>query len=413
MLLFLKQNKFVVYLILFSFFFFSLVLTSNDINSKVLLLLVLYSLLFFDKIKLKMALRDHYPLLIIFVLVTLSLLYTENIEVGLQKIQRVLIIPLFFLIFPFANLSKGLWQKISLFFVGVVLLAALTSHGLTMSYFIENGETKLRNLFNLNYSYLALGNTLDLHPTYYSYFLLSAIVVSIGQLAKSNKWHTKVLWSLLILYFSFFIIHLSSRIGLMALYIVLVIRIVHFIRLRKAWLQGLLVLFIVHLALGLIVWNVGVTKYRIQHIFGFEYYTGYKVNDGQHKLKLWGAAINANDNFIFGNGMGDIEQGLLSKYRAIDSEKAVKEHYNSHNQYIEYYVGLGIIGLITFTYLLGYYAFKFLKHNNFEGFLFIVITAILCVTESIWSRHHGIMFFVAFLGVLWGLNMTTKQVAET
>nr|WP_299071515.1 O-antigen ligase family protein [uncultured Allomuricauda sp.] len=208
----------------------------------------------------------------------------------------------------------------------------------------------------------------------------------------------------LILYFSFFIVHLSSRIGIVALYVVLLLNLVRHIRKHKSWIKGVVVLFAIHGLLAFIVLNVGVTKYRFQHIFGFEYYTGYKVNDGQHKLKLWNAAIGANENFLFGNGMGDINSALKEKFASLKSTKAITENYNSHNQYIEYYVGLGFLGFVVFTYLLLYYGYMFLKHGNFLGFQFIVITAILCLTESLWSRHHGIVFSVIFLGVILGLN---------
>nr|WP_321415326.1 O-antigen ligase family protein [uncultured Allomuricauda sp.] len=277
--------------------------------------------------------------------------------------------------------------------------------------FIENGESSIRSLFNLNYSYLNLGNTLDIHPTYYSYFILTATIVTVDLLKKSKSKILKFLYVFLILYFSFFIVHLSSRIGLMGLYLVLLYNVVLFIKSSGSWKKGALILAVVHLTLFAIVWNIGVTKYRIQHIFGFEYYTGYKVNDGQHKLRLWGAAIKANHNFLFGNGMGDINRTLKEQYASLKNEKAIDENYNAHNQFIEYYVGIGILGLFTFLYILYNYTRTFLTANNYMGLQFIVITSILCLTESLWSRHHGIVFFVMMLGVFWQLNKNENQIS--
>lgn len=405
----LEKYKPTIYLFLFMLFFMSLVLAPNDINSKVLIGLVIVSLFYFSLESLKESLKDQFPLLLLFVLIAVSLVYTQDSSAGIQKIQRVLVIPLFFMVFPFANLSKRVSQKILTVFVFVVLIATVYSHIVVINSFFENGESSIRHLFNLNYSYLNLGNTLDLHPTYYTYFILVAISIAIDMLQKSNSLWIKSLYVLLILYFSFFIVHLSSRIGILALYFLLLFNVVLYIRASKSWKKGALILVAVHFALFAIVWNIGITKYRIQHIFGFEYYTGYKVNDGQHKLRLWGAAIKANHNFLFGNGMGDINSSLNQAYTNLDNAKAVNENYNAHNQFIEYYVGLGIVGVVAFTYLLFHYGFAFLKAKNFLGLQFILITTVLCLTESLWSRHHGIVFFVMVLGILWSLNSTEKS----
>ena len=409
----LEKYRPTVFLYILILFFISLILAPNDINSKVLIGLVIVSLFYFSLESLKESLKHHFPLLLLFLLITISLVYTGDLPTGVQKIQRVLVIPLFFMVFPFANLSKRVSQQILTVFVFVVLIATVYSHVLVINSFFENGESSIQHLFNLNYSYLNLGNTLNLHPTYYTYFILVAISVVIDMLQKSNSLWIKSLYVLLIMYFSFFIVHLSSRIGILALYFLLLFNVVLYIRASKSWKKGALILVAVHLALFAIVWNIGVAKYRIQHIFGFEYYTGYKVNDGQHKLRLWGAAINANHNFLFGNGMGDINSSLNQAYTNLNNAKAVNENYNAHNQFIEYYVGLGIVGVLAFTYLLFHYGYTFLMAKNFLGLQFILITTILCLTESLWSRHHGVVFFVMTIGVLWSLNTADKSITPS
>lgn len=402
----LKSKKNIINFLLFILFFGTLVLAPNDVNSKVIILMVVVSFFYFSLRKFQLFVKNHMALLVLFLLIVLSLIYTEDFGAGVQKIQRVLIIPLFFFIYSSIGLSKKLSLQILKSIVFIVLIATVYSHTVVIDSFIENGESSIRSLFNLNYSYLNLGNTLDIHPTYYSYFILTATIVTVDLLKKSKSIILKFLYVLLILYFSFFIVHLSSRIGLLGLYIVLLFNVILFIRSSGSWKKGALILAVVHLTLFAIVWNIGVTKYRIQHIFGFEYYTGYKVNDGQHKLRLWEAAINANHNFIFGNGMGDINETLKEQYVSLDNDKAIDENYNAHNQFIEYYVGIGILGLFTFIYILYTYAITFLRAKNYLGLQFIIITSVLCLTESLWSRHHGFVFFIGGLGVLLGLSDT-------
>ena len=173
-------------------------------------------------------------------------------------------------------------------------------------------------------------------------------------------------------------------------------------------MKSVVLVLIFHALLFFTVLNIGVTKYRFQHILGFTYYTGYTVNDGSHKLKLWNAALKANKNVFFGNGMGDIEASLKEQFLNAGLTKPIVENYNSHNQYIEYYVGMGIVGFIVFCSVLFYYAKVFYRNDNQIGFQFICITAILCLTECLWSRHHGIVFSMIMIGLLQGLKSTKK-----
>lgn len=364
----------------------------------------LFSLCFYQWDLLKSSCGQHYPLLLIFFIICLSLIYTDNMAVGLHKVQRVALIPAAILVFSFIELpSKRVFLILKLF-VLLVLCTTLYSHIQTIGLFIANAEPSFRNFFNLNYSYQALGSTVNLHPTYYSYFILSAISILLYFLRNKSTLPFKILMFLIIIYFSFFIVHLSSRIAIVVLYLLFIFNILFFAIKHKALVKSLVWLTVLHLLLAFTILNIGVTKYRFQHIFGFTYYTGYKVNDGHHKLKLWNAALSANENFLIGNGMGDVDASLKEAYTKVAMTKAAKEDYNSHNQYIEYYVGLGVIGLVTFCFLLAYYSIHFYKRKNLLGFQFMAITATICITECLFTRHHGLAFFVFMLGLLWKLQ---------
>jgi len=178
---------------------------------------------------------------------------------------------------------------------------------------------------------------------------------------------------------------------------------------HKKLLKGIVMLTLFHLISFIIIMNVGVTKYRFQHLLGFTYYTGYTVNDSDHKIQLWSAAINANDNVLLGNGVGDIQSSLNKQYVISDLKKPLELEYNSHNQYLEYYVGYGIIGLILFLYIFYYYGRFFIQHKNFIGIQFLIITLIISLTECLWNRHNGIVFIVFVLLLLYKYNYEVEN----
>ncbi|WP_245591235.1 O-antigen ligase family protein [Aquimarina latercula] len=300
-------------------------------------------------------------------------------------------------------------HKILRFFPFVVLAACLYSHTVTIIRFISNNEPSLRHFFNLNYSYGALGNTLDLHTTYYSIYILFAITIILENFKNLKSIIHKILYLLLIGYFSSFILQLASRVSIVTLYLIFLFFSIRFIYEKRQIMKGIFVIIVFHVLLFIIGSNMSITKYRFQHIFGFTYYTGYTVNDGQHKLNLWTAAINANDNLLIGNGVGDIQPSLNASYKENGLTKPLKENYNSHNQYIEFYVGLGIIGLLFFLYLLFYYGYLFLKTKNYLGVQFIILIAIISFTECIWNRHNGIVFICFLIGLLVGQSLSLDE----
>ena len=348
--------------------------------------------------------KHHYPLVLLFLWMLFSLLYSQNLEMGLDKIQRAVILPVSILIYSGLRLSKKGTLSLLVLFAFLVILACLYSHTLTINQFLLNQETEFRSLFNLNYSYLALGKTLDIHPTYYAFFIVSAIIILLDQLGRLHANWTKFLFGIGIAYLSFFIIHLSSRVGIVILYAIILHQIFRVLIKKKAIVQGLILLVGFHLFLFLLISQIGITKYRFQHIFGFKYYTGYEVNDGNHKLALWSEAVSSNEQFLFGNGIGDIGDSLKEQFANAGLKKPAERGYNSHNQYIEYYVGIGFIGMILFLNVLFYYFRNFFRSSNHIGIYFIFALSIFCITECIWNRHHGIVFSVIMLGVLHFLN---------
>lgn len=401
--LFVKYKEQLTVLLLSSFFI-SLIVAPNDVNSKVTIILVLFSLCFFNLNNLKTYVLNNYPLIIFFFLISISLVYSDNINIGLNKIQRVSIIPASIFIFSFLTPSKKSTSIILGVFLATVLFATIYSHSATIINFMDNGESNFRNLFNLNYSYISLGNTVGLHPTYYAYYIICAIFVLLHILNRTTLLYKKIFLLFAVIYLSFFILHLSSRVAIVILYVVIIYNILNYTFEHNGSYKRVLSILIFHGFIFFMLLNIGVTKYRFQHIFGFTYYTGYTVNDSNHKLKLWNAALKANKNFWFGNGMGDIQTSLEEQFANAELTKPVAENYNSHNQYIEYYVGLGIIGFVAFCYMLFYYARIFLKNKNPIGFQFICVTAIMCLTECLFNRHQGVVFFVFFLGILWNLK---------
>ena len=112
---------------LFVTLFITLILFKNDINSKVIVLMLGVSLFYFNKKNIKISIQRHYPLLVFFLFITLSLSYSSNLIYGLNKVERLLLIPASILMFSSINKKDINFEFVSIGYVIVVLFARKTS----------------------------------------------------------------------------------------------------------------------------------------------------------------------------------------------------------------------------------------------------------------------------------------------
>jgi O-antigen ligase len=149
-----------------------------------------------------------------------------------------------------------------------------------------------------------------------------------------------------------------------------------------------------------------------------EYYkTGFSLLDKKTKSTKFNSSNVRNGIYycdfkliqnspILGIGIGDIQDSLNSCFKKDLSSDIYKWHtYNSHNQYIYFWISTGILGLISIVFLiLKTFAFS-LKEKNKLLFLITCLIAITFFTENLLERSDGLMFYSFFTGILFFNNL--------
>ena len=180
---------------------------------------------------------------------------------------------------------------------------------------------------------------------------------------------------------------LSSKISLI---IILGIAIFHLLYSRKNWKLWLYF----SLAVGLILIAVRFFNpywQRIDKLF----------HGDDPRIEIWPCAWQTikNKSFIGFVPLGDFQEKLNYCYYE-ETKKLYLERYSTHSQYLEFWLILGISGLIGYIFSLIYlfrYAIK-TKRRLLQQV--IVMLMIFGVTECILSRQYGIMFYAVTLGFL-------------
>lgn len=101
------------------------------------------------------------------------------------------------------------------------------------------------------------------------------------------------------------------------------------------------------------------------------------------------------ENWLTGVGAGNVQQELNACYSAYTyrgPDDFTNTTYNSHNQYFDIMLKYGIFGLVVFVVSL----FWGIKNTNtiYQGFVIIIVIALL--TENLFARQAGIIFFGFF-----------------
>lgn len=333
------------------------------------------------------------PFLIYYTLIVISAFYSENSNQSFKMIVRLL--P--FLLFPFVfSILKITRKELETIFKGYILWIlgiCLYSHFVVSKKLISN-QDQLYNIFNNNYSYLSLTqDTIGLHSTYYAYAVLIAIIFSIYLFFKNISKKYKAALFVIFLYFSFFIFHISARLPIAVMFLIYNIVIVYYFIKTKKIKQGAFLLLFLYISSGIVLYNVRVTRYRFQQVFGFTYYDGSTHQDGKYKLRQWQASLAANNNILLGNGIGDANESIYNSYPNFDLEKYKERKYNAHNQFIQTFVGLGLIGVISLLIIFIFFCLFFINKKSLIGLIFTLSSFILFLTESFLERQAGIVFF--------------------
>ena len=101
-------------------------------------------------------------------------------------------------------------------------------------------------------------------------------------------------------------------------------------------------------------------------------------------------------NFWFGVGTGNWKKAYYDAYVAIGSKMSPDRYGDAHNQYLNYMVKFGIIGLLLILFLIVYPVIKSKKYKNPIILLFLIAMVLSNFGDSNLETHVGGTLFVFF-----------------
>lgn len=124
-------------------------------------------------------------------------------------------------------------------------------------------------------------------------------------------------------------------------------------------------------------------------------------NSTTGRIEIWKESLALlQDNWMIGTGTGDIKDELLKSYAAHQFTYGLERKLNSHNQFLQTWLCLGIAGILCLVGLLLLPLRKsgFRTENAF--FFLAVIITLNAMTESILEVQKGVFFLSFFYSLL-------------
>lgn len=355
----------------------------------ILLILSFFDSDFINTLKIKYQRNISLLMASFYIITALSLLWTDasNLKIGFFDIE----VKLSLLVFPIIFLNHGIISKkgfrhiIFSFVLGNFVSSFIL---LIIALYRTISTSEIYLFYNLFSFYI--------HPSYFALYILFAISGCIylvkTEYFVSNKW----LYAFSI-YFFIIIFLLSSKAGFLILLIIVPLL---FLRIFNKFKYALItsIITISMLSFVFIEYNFR-ANYSIKVAEEKIIENKYEKNDysTSDRKAIYETSIKLIlDNPFLGYGAGDIKPVLFQEYEKRNMQNALVTKLNVHNQFLETFIGQGIIGFLITILLFIYPLVHIKRYKKYLLLMFIIVCGINFLFESMLNTQAGVVFFAFF-----------------
>ena len=350
----------------------------------------------------------------LYALYAIGLIYSSNLQYGLKDLETkfsLLLLPvLFFTSPPFdrKKMNAILW----IFIIGC-LVSFLTCVIWGSYNYIDEQLDMRKGLPRDNFRYYYFFSSrfsFFLHPSYLSMYVVFALMALYQFAVDKVKSNGKIIF--ISVCFIIFILLLDSKAGILTLILFGIYFIWRKIVLEKKIMQSVMIMCLFIAAIATLYFTVSEFANRINKTIevAFEKNVKADADDSSSKRVLvWEASREViTENWLTGVGTGDAKDVLLEKYKQKGMDIEYKAGLNSHNQYLQTFIAIGIIGFLILFLSLAGPAFYSIKNKHFLYGGFILFFSINIFVESMFETQAGVIFYAFFNSIL-ASQMNTKS----
>lgn len=350
-------------------------------------------------------LKNHLALsfILTFIIPFISLAYSHNKEEGLFCMQKTMSLIIFPVVLSTAKISKRTVHHILYSFSISCILAstACLSYAVYFNYTVNSLKSFIPVLYSIDMGITLLG----LSHVYLGLYVSCSIIIFGYLLYMSPHYNYRFLLKFIAFVFLFFfLILLGGKMAIISTLLIFIISTAVYIIKTKQWIKAVFFIVLPISIFYITFLKSENVKNRFKELFNT---TNYEIGDNQwnniaSRLSILECTKKIfKTNPIAGIGVGDVQTQLDECNNNLNF--STLKGMNPHNQYLQYLLSTGIIGLTIFVSSLIYAFITAYKKKNILYMGFIFLFALCFMTESLLERQHGVMFF-AFFNSLFAFN---------
>jgi O-antigen ligase len=333
----------------------------------------------------------------VFLVTLVSAIYTADPQGASREWELNIPILLFPLLFCFNSLDLRKYrpQLLLAFSLGctATILYLYFDAFATIGYY----KLPLSAIFSHTFTNHNFSEPIDMHATFFSLQVVIALVYLLSRGIKESSTLNRVVFGLCSLILVAGMIQLSSKSAVVALLLIVNVALPYFI------LQGIrrkrFVTITSTLSLLLIAVVLSSTAFKTR-------YLGELKNDlslskagetTDPRMARWGVAAELiRQSPLIGYGAGSEIELLRERYFAKKFYRSYLNHLNAHNEYLSFLLKSGIWGLAVYLATLAYGFKKAARKKDIVFFSFMMLLAVVSLSENILDADKGVMFYSFF-----------------
>jgi O-antigen ligase len=372
----------------------SIILVPFKIKPILIVLFLCYALFFFVKTKKRFSIKSIKRvgfMSLLYVPLIISVFYSYNVERGITYLIRFL--PLLCIPLSFAFMKIESKKTIIDTFVPVFVITNALYIFIMLLYILHLGYLRSENDLYYYYSFITyefyhIGD----HPIYLSVQFVLALF-----LLFNSKFFDKVQKTILFAVLFFGLFFLARKGVILSFIILLPLYLINIIKSKPVMISSISIVIIAFFAF-LFVPEI---KNRYAELWNKESYIKNEITSTGIRLVLWENSLELiKESPIFGYGIGDIQDLLSQQMKSNGFLVLAERKSNCHNQYLQFLMSIGLIGLALFIISIFYYFIQFKNENNILGATVLIFFLLLFMTESFLDRQNGIILFSIFMSIL-------------
>jgi O-antigen ligase len=335
--------------------------------------------------------------------------YTQDASHGLRDLETKFTL----LLFPFIYSTSKNAYKIKAFNIFKYLAYGCTTAALigllkSSYYFFYELYARSNNIILESYPYTNYFFAAYVSPFLHTGYFALYINVSIAFLFYHLLFHlnelnhkSKKIFVSLIIFLSVYNVLLLSKIGLITMIAIYIFIFLKWAKERLNFLKLTVITMLLILFASIIIFAIPKVRLNFKIVVETLFTKNEKELDSEDgsasRLVAWKTAYDlVKKNFLIGVGTGDVKQTLAVEYQKRAYWNAYEIKLNSHNQFLQTTLAIGIAGLISLLLFVFINFRNAFKNQNVIHLIFISAVCLQFMVEASLETQAGVIFISFF-----------------